>query len=230
MIQKFKGKTYKIQEGMSHLIPANCSTQYETKGNLVMTTACFNAKIFQHLDIFENYHCEYQSKVKDPKEHYSTFQQLKKWFNGPDQLERKFVVRGLMYQIAAPFLATLKQEEKDQNFKSISRFQPVLNYIDDNLGKHIQLSELASLVHIEKNYFSTLFTKAFKRSPFNYILDKKIQKAQVLLWSSDDNLDQISYYLGFSDRFHFSKTFKKITGYSPKDFRQMKYSSQASSF
>jgi AraC-like DNA-binding protein len=50
----------------------------------------------------------------------------------------------------------------------------------------------------------------------------RIKRAVELLADSDLNVSESAYSLGFSDPFHFSKTFKKETGLSPAHYRKLK--------
>ncbi len=52
-----------------------------------------------------------------------------------------------------------------------------------------------------------------------FILRKKIAKAKGIMSESDRKLQDIAEELGFSDAFHLSKTFKKLTGKTPKEFK-----------
>ena len=102
------------------------------------------------------------------------------------------------------------------------RIVPVITYIDNNIGGRITLEQLASLVNYERTYFSSLFTKLFKISPIRFILRKRIERAMFLLETTNYLLKQISEELGFSDAYHFSKTFKQYTGIAPTVFRKQK--------
>lgn len=91
--------------------------------------------------------------------------------------------------------------------------------IDDTLyGKSI--SELSSGLGCGYDYLRKRFTKLTGISPNQYRQDRRIEKACSLLTTSGHNMDAIAQELGFCDAFHFSKTFKKMIGQSPSDFRR----------
>ena len=67
------------------------------------------------------------------------------------------------------------------------------------------------------------FKKNFGTTPYNYLLNRKIEIAKSLLSSSSWPIKNIAYALSFSDEQYFSCAFTKKTGISPKKYRD-KYS------
>ncbi|OON92904.1 MAG: hypothetical protein ATN31_07665 [Candidatus Epulonipiscioides saccharophilum] len=96
----------------------------------------------------------------------------------------------------------------------------LVKYIDENLEKKITLKDLASYVHLNSNYLCTLFSSTFGQSPIEYITNKKIEKAKLLLRTTNATIEEIASILGFSSPYYFSSVFKKRIGYSPSQFRQ----------
>ncbi|WP_010168291.1 AraC family transcriptional regulator [Candidatus Epulonipiscium viviparus] len=96
----------------------------------------------------------------------------------------------------------------------------LVKYIDENLERKITLTELAKFAHLNANYLCTLFSSTFGQTPIEYITNKKIEKAKILLRTTTDTIEEISNTLGFSSPFYFSAVFKKRIGYSPSQFRQ----------
>lgn len=72
---------------------------------------------------------------------------------------------------------------------------------------------------ISPNYLSQLFKKHMNVGISEYITSQKIDESRKLLKETDLKIYEISDQLGFESSFYFSKVFKKITGLSPKDFR-----------
>jgi transcriptional regulator GlxA family with amidase domain len=68
--------------------------------------------------------------------------------------------------------------------------------------------------------FSRRFAALFGLPPIQYQLGRRIATARQMLRASDVKLEEVACRLGFSDAFHFSKTFKRLTGLSPQQFRQ----------
>jgi AraC-like DNA-binding protein len=68
-------------------------------------------------------------------------------------------------------------------------------------------------------YFSNLFKKTFNISPQKYVLQRKLDRARLLLINFDKPIADISDELKFTDTAAFSNFFKKQTGITPKAFR-----------
>lgn len=96
----------------------------------------------------------------------------------------------------------------------------VNKYIEENMYKTIKLEELASLCNLSPGYFSKVFKKETGKTVITYINEKKIEKAKKLLKKSKEPIINISLDLGFDDCGYFIRVFKKITGITPKAFRE----------
>ena len=99
------------------------------------------------------------------------------------------------------------------------KLQIVINYINDYLNRNLYLTELANLVQISPYYFSRLFKKLTGTTPHQYVTQCRIEKAKELLKMRDLSIAYISQQVGFNDQSHFSKTFCKIVGVTPKKYR-----------
>ncbi|MEG3864051.1 helix-turn-helix transcriptional regulator [Microcoleus sp. herbarium12] len=99
------------------------------------------------------------------------------------------------------------------------KLQIVINYINDYLNRDLHIAELANLVHISPYYFSRLFKQSTGVTPHQYMTKRRIEKAKELLKRRDLSITYISQQVGFHDQSHFSKTFCKIVGVTPKKYR-----------
>ena len=84
----------------------------------------------------------------------------------------------------------------------------------------ITLDDIAKQLYRSKNDITRQFKKEYNITPHNYLLNLRIEKAKNLLVSSNKTLAEIANHLCFSSEYHFSNTFKKKVGVSPRDFRK----------
>ena len=98
-----------------------------------------------------------------------------------------------------------------------------IDYIHDNLHRQLTVSELAEKEGLSTSYYSRLFVKETGMNVNQFINDAKIRTAQNMLRFSDFPILDISISMGFSSQSAFSSTFKKVTGMSPKAYRDMYY-------
>jgi AraC family transcriptional regulator len=99
------------------------------------------------------------------------------------------------------------------------KLQIVINYINDYLNRDLHLADLANLVQVSPGYFSRLFKQSTGVPPHHYVTQCRIKKAKELLKRRDLSIAYISQQVGFHDQSHFSKTFCKIVGVTPKKYR-----------
>ena len=93
-------------------------------------------------------------------------------------------------------------------------------YIEGNLGALMNNAQLARLCHFSEDHFVRLFRQHLGQTPAQYILERRIANATMLLAFGSDSIDQIATQLGFSDRYHFSKMFTRRMLASPAAYRK----------
>lgn len=94
-----------------------------------------------------------------------------------------------------------------------------INYLGKNLNKKLTLNQLANEVGYSPTYFTTLFKKETNYSPISYFSHLKIVNACELLDYTNMKVKEISFHLGYSDPYYFTKDFKKKMGLSPRNYR-----------
>jgi AraC family transcriptional regulator, arabinose operon regulatory protein len=93
-------------------------------------------------------------------------------------------------------------------------------YMEQNLNKKLVLEELAEEAGYSASYFTTLFRKVTGYSPLSYFAHLKINKACEHLDFGKQKIKEISFLMGYSDPYYFSKDFHKKMGMSPRNYRK----------
>jgi AraC-like DNA-binding protein len=101
-----------------------------------------------------------------------------------------------------------------------SKITEVVRYIQMNLHETLTVHHLANLVNLHQDYFSRLFLRHVSQRPLRFIQEKRIERAQYLITTTDLSFLEIAEHVGFEDLSHFSKTFKKITSITPGDYKK----------
>lgn len=96
----------------------------------------------------------------------------------------------------------------------------IKEYILDNLKENLTTEHLSNVFFTNKQKLQTIFKEHFHDSIHNYIIKKRIEKAEVLLKQSKKTIDAIAFETGFPNYNYFIKIFKKRTGFSPLQFRK----------
>jgi two-component system, response regulator YesN len=93
-------------------------------------------------------------------------------------------------------------------------------YIEEHLAKEVSLEEVADVLGLNPSYFSQLFKQTTGETFIQYRIRRRMEKAKKLLENPSYRITDISYEIGYADHPHFTKTFKKYTGYSPSEYRE----------
>ncbi|MGF1513747.1 MAG: helix-turn-helix domain-containing protein [Elainellaceae cyanobacterium] len=95
----------------------------------------------------------------------------------------------------------------------------VLDYIDAHLGREIALADLAELIGMSQFHFGRLFKQSLGLSPYQYLLQQRVERAKVLLRQSNQSIVAIALNCGFNSHSHFGRKFRQLTGIAPKAYR-----------
>lgn len=96
----------------------------------------------------------------------------------------------------------------------------VISYIETNLDKSIRSADLAALLELSACHFSRAFRNSFGDSPLEYVIRRRVERAQGLMLSTDAPLSQIALDCGLADQAHFSRLFRRIVGETPSAWRR----------
>lgn len=105
-----------------------------------------------------------------------------------------------------------------KSWEYFDRFSSLLNFIDANYAQDLTLEQAADYMGFSKFHFSRLFKTYTKTTFYNYLCHKRIQVAQSLLISNIP-ITTIAAQTGFNNSTTFCRCFKKITNYSPTEYR-----------
>ncbi|WP_417558860.1 AraC family transcriptional regulator [Mesoflavibacter zeaxanthinifaciens] len=121
------------------------------------------------------------------------------------------------------FINTIKlysQENENEYLElNFDSFKEINNYIENHIYEKFSLDELSKIANINKYGFAKKFKASTGMSPINYILMKKVFSSKMYI-NKNTELTSIAYKYNFTDLAHFSKTFKRFVGISPKEYQQ----------
>jgi AraC family transcriptional regulator len=96
----------------------------------------------------------------------------------------------------------------------------VLAYIDANLDKSIRNKDLAALARRSEFHFNVAFRNSVGDSPHEYIIRRRMERAQGLMLSTDAPLSEIAFECGLADQAHFTRLFRRVVGETPAVWRR----------
>ena len=98
----------------------------------------------------------------------------------------------------------------------------VIEYMREHIRDSLSIEDICRALHYNKSYIFKQFKKTTNCSIMAYFSKLKVEKAKELLRETSMSIGEISSYLSFDTPNYFSKTFKKITGFTPSTYRKMR--------
>lgn len=126
-------------------------------------------------------------------------------------------------QIVGLLLRQLKTDLKRQpNHSSGDKayVNPAMEYMQTFFSANISIEDICREINISPYHFIRGFKQKTGLTPYQYLLDIRIKKAQELLLSGQHSVSETAALCGFVSLPHFSATFKRIIGRSPSAYRK----------
>ncbi len=93
-----------------------------------------------------------------------------------------------------------------------------IRYLTCNITKDISLTEMGSHLGVNPSYLSRIFKEETGMPLINYINHQRIELSKYYFETEMDNITEVAFRVGYNDSSYFAKTFKKLTGISPKEY------------
>lgn len=128
----------------------------------------------------------------------------------------RFKMKTLLYAVIDLILQYALQATIDSKEESIDH---ILEFIHSNMYQNLSVAQLADRINMDSKQFHYLFHKEMGVCPKKYLIQCKIEQAKKLLMDVNYSITNVANMVGYEDPLHFSRIFKKNTGYSPSAFR-----------
>jgi len=226
---------YKIEPGYLYLIPSFVTHSYENDSTFTL----YYIHVYDEHDIFDRYSFPFKVEASDLD--YLLMQRLlginpgreladsdpDTYDNLPTMIQNIakssqypynsiLETEGILLQLLSRFLTTttFKLDITDKRILRVVRF------IRENINHNILIDDLAEICYLTNDHFIRIFKKEMHCTPIQYINQKKIEKAQLMLVINQESIKQIAYNLSFENISYFYQLFKKITGLTPKQYKE----------
>ena len=149
-----------------------------------------------------------------------------------DNLDAKFLILKIQQEMLADdscsqlsiqtLLLNLINDAKDSASKSTPKWAQLLaDLLHDKWNEQITLEELSRATEKHPITISKQFRRYFSCTLGEYLRKLKIDKSISLVKNSQMSLTEIALHCGFADQSHFTRNFKQLTGFLPKEFRNI---------
>lgn len=153
-----------------------------------------------------------------------TLAQLKLWFNTLTELiasdspyaQEKIISYALL------IITCILEHSAAENQKAIRNYHHVngaVDYINMHYSENIRLDDAAKALYLSPGYLSKLFAKANGISFSDYLTLIRTEKAVIALSETDKSILDIAFECGFNSFPTFSRSFKKLCGCTPSEYR-----------
>lgn len=103
-----------------------------------------------------------------------------------------------------------------------AKIKCVMDFIDSHLSEEITVEMLAEILHFHPNYFIRFFKAYTGLSPIHYINSVRLRRVKELLLYSDRKIKEIALDTGFRDISYMSRMFRRLSGFTPSQFRNLR--------
>ena len=137
------------------------------------------------------------------------------WKQKPQNYE--FLCMSILYEIISKI--QICTDKQPQNL--VELLKPAVAYLDTHLcDANLSLDQVCNQAHISRTYFNKLFHQTYNCTPTAYINKQRIERAKQLLISGSCSNEEIASLCGFNDVKYFYVIFKKVTGFTTKEYKR----------
>ena len=101
---------------------------------------------------------------------------------------------------------------------SLARLNGVLEWIEAHLQEPLSLTTLAATAGVDRFWFAKMFHRSTGETPHQYVIRRRVEKARMLMLTTDAPLAEIAFLAGFADQAHLTRHFKRAVGTTPGSY------------
>ena len=132
-----------------------------------------------------------------------------------------FFVNYVRYRISMEESSGLNPVNETRQKDLIDKFNSVLDYLDEHYAEDITLEKVADVAGFSKFHFSRLFKQCSGYNFYDYVCFRRIKAAETLLLKPGSSITEVALQSGFSSLSTFNRTFKKVKGCTPSEYRNL---------
>jgi AraC-like DNA-binding protein/mannose-6-phosphate isomerase-like protein (cupin superfamily) len=225
---------YRIRPGKLYMIPAFVTHSYENDGSFTIDYI----HVYDEQNLFDRWNFPFEIDACDldimlvkrlleinpgrelqrsDPDSYDNMPTLMENIVKNEELTFPMVIetRGILLQLFSRFLdkASPKKDITDK------RIINVLRYVRENIEHNVTVKDLSSLCFLTNDHLIRLFKQEMQCTPVQYINQKKIERAQLMLIIGEKSVKDIAFRLSFSNISYFYRLFKKTVGLPPNLYK-----------
>lgn len=228
-IHLFKQQKMEIHTGNVLLIAPNEVHSYFFAEPLILLNFMFKAQVLRpirhQLQQFSCYNALFKAKTAKPQFYvdHATISELDVSLNTialenqQKAMGSDLILQSELTKVLASVMRTIQNTPTavSPNVNMLS----VISYMTSHYQEEISISDLARQGYQSESSLYRKFKNEFNTSPIDWLLHFRIRKAQEFLIRSDMSIANVASATGFKDQLYFARQFRKITGCTPKQYR-----------
>ncbi|AQG80727.1 AraC family transcriptional regulator [Spirosoma montaniterrae] len=236
-------RTFRLRPGFLYLIPSFTVSSYQCDATMTQYYLSLTEETDSGFSMFDMQQMDYEvpalpidallfsrllelnpnrslqnidPKVYDNKPDLLSFNQPAHTQSMVQHLE----TQGILLQLFSRFMQSSDAAIREHEQARI-QLGGVLNYIHTHLSEKLTVAQLAALQQVHPDHFSRQFCHLLGIRPIDYINNKRLERAQLLIATSSLPLQTIAEQVGIPDIYYFSRLFKRRFGIPPGRYRKM---------
>lgn len=129
----------------------------------------------------------------------------------------QYCLVGYLYQV---FSMLIRSEERPDRGSSRYYYDAAAYIRQNALRPELTVAEVAEYIGIDRSHLYRIFQENGNNSVKDFITNVRLEKAKLMLSKTEQTIEFISYFAGFSNASHFAQIFRKHVGFSPLQYRQ----------
>ncbi|MBO7710015.1 MAG: AraC family transcriptional regulator [Lachnospiraceae bacterium] len=123
------------------------------------------------------------------------------------------------YEISLLFHSLFTWMIRDHQLTLSGPIRKALDFMNDHVSERLKINDVADFAGLSRSYFSRLFCRETGQTPYDYMMEARINRAKQLLALDRLPVADVAEQCGFTDTSHFIRVFRERTGQTPASFR-----------
>jgi AraC-like DNA-binding protein len=240
-VVRHHGREFRLRPGQLHLVPpftvhdCRCSRRLDhyylhfvsrlPTGNDLLSLLDFDfqipapSSVLKHFQRLEALYPGRKLPCFDPaKEEYRRHPLAAERADHDVPAAAAFEGDGILTVLLAPFLRTAR-DHSGVHARATRQFLAVEEFIHSRMHENVLLADLARTVKLHPTYFSDRFKKLVGVRPLEYLMRRRMERAQYLLLASRAPVKEVAGAVGIPDAAYFARAFARTCGQSPTEYR-----------
>lgn len=216
-------KIYALEKGQGFLICPDAITFYEADANDPWTYVWVGFHGLKAAGYLEAAGLTQETPVLTPASEYYIIHCFEEMLKTQElKIGRELRLLGILYTLLSELIETntCTLLQSDRRERKEDYIQAAIKYIEMNYSRKITIIELAHHIGLDRSYLCHLFKELLSKSPQQFLIDYRINRAIELMHNPLLTLGDIARSVGYSDGLTFSKAFSKAKGMAPSFYQR----------